>query len=335
MTGWTDKHSSVPTARSRFPLELVHRAARLYYLEEVTQADIASILSVSRATVSRLVSEARRIGLVEIRVNDPFEEDAASLAEQVRAALRLDHVQVVSVAHESTLGQDVRTAVATAVGRMDLGPGKALLIGNGRATHAIANDGMPSLPGVYIVPTVGGQADPLPWFQTNEITRIAAARAGGIPLFLYAQALPSAAMRASLEDDPTFRQVVDFWQRASGALVGVGAPPATRDALASGVPVDDDLVQHAAGDVSLNFYDAAGAPIEFAGSDRMVRTPRHVLAAIPHVVAVAVGAQKAPSIIAAVRGGLIDELITDATTARAVLTAAQGSTPANDNSDAA
>lgn len=65
----------------------------------------------------------------------------------------------------------------------------------------------------------------------------------------------------------------------------------------------------------------------------MVRTPRHVLAAIPHVVAVAVGAEKAPSIIAAVRGSLIDELITDATTARAVLTVLRGDVPVGDCDD--
>ena len=55
---------------SRRDLGLMHRAARLYYLDELNQAAIAERLSVSRPTVSRLLSEARRIGLVRITVHD-------------------------------------------------------------------------------------------------------------------------------------------------------------------------------------------------------------------------------------------------------------------------
>ncbi|WFR66815.1 sugar-binding domain-containing protein [Curtobacterium flaccumfaciens] len=173
-----------------------------------------------------------------------------------------------------------------------------------------------------LAPTVGGHVDPLPWFQSNEITRTAAARSGATPSFLFAEALPSAAMRASLDADPSFRHVVDLWHRASGAVVGVGAPPATREALATGVPVDDQVVRDAAGDVSLNFFRRDGTPIEFEGAERMVRTPRAALAAIPHVVATAIGVEKAPSVVGGIRAGLIGELVTDVRTARAVLAAA-------------
>jgi DNA-binding transcriptional regulator LsrR (DeoR family) len=38
----------------------MYSAARLYYLEDATQADVAQRLGTSRATVSRLLSEARR-----------------------------------------------------------------------------------------------------------------------------------------------------------------------------------------------------------------------------------------------------------------------------------
>ena len=42
---------------------------------------------------------------------------------------------------------------------------------------------------------------------------------------------------------------------------------------------------------------------------------------MPHAVGVAVGSAKVMSIVAAVRGGLVNELVTDAATARAVLDA--------------
>lgn len=168
---------------------------------------------------------------------------------------------------------------------------------------------------------VGGQADPTPWFQTNEITRVAAERSGAVPAFLFAQASPSAAVRSSLDEDPSFRHVTESWARAKGAILGIGAPPVARESVTRGIPVEDAALDRAAGDVCLNFYDLDGAAVDFAGSDRMVRIGRDLLRAVPHAVGVAVGAGKVPSIIGAVRAGLVDRLVTDVPTARALLQA--------------
>ncbi|MFJ3029197.1 sugar-binding transcriptional regulator [Curtobacterium sp. NPDC087080] len=308
-------------SRARFPLDTVYQAARMYYLEDATQVEIASRLGVSRPTVSRLVAEARRAGLVRIDVVDPFQDETVALAERLQVVLGLGAVHLAAVTHQATLGADLAAPIATAVEGMGLTPGDAVLVSSGRTVYDVAQTGMPPLAGVQLVPTVGGQADPMPWFQTNEITRTAAEHSGAIPAFLFAQALPSAAMRASLDEDPAFQHVVGLWGRAKGAILGVGAPTATRDALARGIPVEDAVFDQAAGDVCLNFFAADGSPIEFPGSERMVRTSREVLAVVPHAVGVAVGAAKVPSIIGAVRAGMINELVTDAATARALLDA--------------
>ena len=46
-------------------------AARLYYLEGRSQAEIAEQMATSRSNVSRMLSEAQKQGIVEIRINDP------------------------------------------------------------------------------------------------------------------------------------------------------------------------------------------------------------------------------------------------------------------------
>ena len=307
--------------RTRFPLDTVYQAARMYYLEDATQVEIASRLGVSRPTVSRLVAEARRAGLVRIEVVDPFQDETVALAERLQVVLGLHAVHLAAVTHTATLGTDLAGPLAAAVEGMGLVPGDAVLMSSGRTVYDVAHAGMPPLVGVQLVPTVGGQADPMPWFQTNEITRAAAQHSGAIPAFLFAQALPSPAMRASLDEDPAFQHVVGLWGRAKGAILGIGAPTPTRDALTRGLPVEDAVFDQAAGDVCLNFYAADGTAIEFPGSDRMVRTSREVLAGVPHAVGVAVGTAKVVSIIAAARGGLVNELVTDAVTARALLDA--------------
>ncbi len=308
-------------ARTRFPLDTVYQAARMYYLEDATQGEIAARLGVSRPTVSRLVAEARKAGLVRIEVVDPFQDETVALAERLQVVLGLHAVHLAAVTHAATLGSDLAAPLAAAVGAMGLVPGDAVLVSSGSTVYDIAHTGLPSMQGVQLVPTVGGQADPNRWFQTNEITRAAAERSGAIPAFLFAPALPGRTLRTSLDEDPAFQHVVGLWDRAKGAVLGIGAPVVTRHELARGLPVEDEAFDRAAGDVCLNFFAADGSAIEFPGSDRMVRTSREVLAAVPHAVGVAVGAAKVPSILGAVRARLVNELVTDAATARALLDA--------------
>ena len=48
------------------------KAATLYYLEGQSQAEVAKEIGVSRSNVSRVLADARKNGIVEIRINDPF-----------------------------------------------------------------------------------------------------------------------------------------------------------------------------------------------------------------------------------------------------------------------
>ena len=54
-------------------------AARRYYLEDQKQSDIAREMGISRPMVSRLLAEARELGVVEITVHDPGEESSGLL----------------------------------------------------------------------------------------------------------------------------------------------------------------------------------------------------------------------------------------------------------------
>ena len=58
----------MPTPRD--PATLV-AAARLYYVEGRSQAEVADALQTSRSNVSRMLTEAQKQGIVEIRINDP------------------------------------------------------------------------------------------------------------------------------------------------------------------------------------------------------------------------------------------------------------------------
>ena len=60
--------------------------ARRYYLEDRKQSDIAQELGVSRPLISRMLSEARELGIVEITIHEPGARTARLLERQIGRA---------------------------------------------------------------------------------------------------------------------------------------------------------------------------------------------------------------------------------------------------------
>lgn len=313
-----------PSPDNKFPLTTLYEAARMYYLEDANQVQIAESMQVSRPTVSRLLAEARRVGLVKIDVVNPIEQEGHLLAEELAGCLGLEKAYIADGDQSSRMRTGLAPQVDAAFRDADLSPGDVLLVSSGRTVYEIIEGVLPKLPGVVVAPTVGGQAEPEPWYQTNEIARTMAEKTGAHPAFLFAQALPSEDMYSSINRDPSFQRVQRLWENATMALLGIGAPPSSRGSISRFIPADDDSLLRAVGDVCLNFFDNKGADVHFPGSSRMVNTRLETLKQIPHTVAAAVGPDKAISIAAGARAGYFRRLITDAKTARAVLDSVQG-----------
>jgi DNA-binding transcriptional regulator LsrR (DeoR family) len=309
------------TGPQRFSAELMHAAASLYYLQDATQAEIAERLGTSRPTVSRLLSEARRLGIVRIEVVAPAAAAETDLAERTARALDLTAVHLSPFPAGEPVGASLSSALSTALLSVGLAPGDVLLVSSGRTVYEAAQAELPQFPGVLVVPTVGGQLEREPWYQTNEIARQVAQRVAGIPTFLYAPALPGADLYQLLLDEPSIRRVLELWQHARCAILGVGAPPLLRRSIASFVPTDAVSLRSAVGDVCNRFYALDGTPVPFPGLERLVATSQAVLRQLPACIALAVGAAKVPSIIGGARGGYFNQLVTDPPTAAALLAA--------------
>jgi DNA-binding transcriptional regulator LsrR (DeoR family) len=309
----------------RFPKALMHAAATLYYLEDATQADIAERLGTSRATVSRLLSAARRERIVRIEVVDPADQDLEQLARRAEEALGLEAVHLSPLPANGSTGEALAPALSVALGAVGLVPGDVLLVSSGRTVFEAAQAELPPLPRVQLAPMIGGQDEPEVWYAPNEITRQFAAKVGGLPTFLYAPALPGPELYQTLLEDPSARRVFELWSTARCAVVGVGAPPLTRDSLPRFVPEDARSLRDAVGDVCSRFYDVEGRPVPFPGGERLIATGLEVLQRIPTAIAVAAGATKVPGIVAGARARYFNQLVTDPDTAEALIAAVGGS----------
>lgn len=301
-------------------LQLLHRAASAYYLDDLRQAEIATKLGVSRPTVSKLLAEARRIGMVRFEVLDVTTADLDDLAARLREALGVESVRIAPGDQVQREYRGLGELLAEELAALGLRRGDALLISSGRTTFAVSGMPMlPPLPGVIIAPTVGGLQEPDQAYQTNDTARRIAARTGAESRSIFAPALPSASLWSSLQADPSFLEITDLWDRARAVIVGVGAPYARRESLTSVVPREEPSLEAAAGDICLHFFSDDGEPMAFPGSDRLVRPSLDQLHAVPTIFALAAGREKARSIRAGARAQLFTHLITDAPTAEAVL----------------
>jgi DNA-binding transcriptional regulator LsrR (DeoR family) len=199
---------------------LLYAAAKLYYTEDATQADVAAQLGTSRATVSRLLAEAKRRGIVRIEVVPPDEVATSDLADRLVRALSLTTVflshplpaPAAGRALVDVMGGALAPAVGRALSAAGLLPGDVLLVSSGRTVYEVAQYELVSLPGVLVAPTVGGNDQPEEWYQTNEITGWCC-RIGGRPNTCCARAartgpVPVAAQR------PSIQRVLHLWPRA-------------------------------------------------------------------------------------------------------------------------
>lgn len=309
----------------RFSDELMYAAASLYYDEDATQAEIAGRLGVSRSTISRLLSEARRLGIVEITVRQPIGNEGTDPADHVAQALGLKRVFLVPTILGNEPGRDLAPELAQALTEADLKVDDVLLVSSGLTLYQAVQESLPQLAGVLIAPTVGGQEEPEPWYQTNLLTASLAARTGAHAVYLNAPAMPSRALRRSLLNEDSFLRVQQMWERASAALVGVGTALGTRRAIPSFVAAETPSLRRAVGDVCSRFYDDEGRPVRYPGSERLIGITLAALQRIPSSIAVAAGSEKVPAIIAGARAGYFNQLVTDRPTALALLASISGS----------
>lgn len=319
------KDRSPATLKGRVPgdvdVERLYRAAQLYYENGATQAEVAQQLQVSRPSVSRLLGEARRLGIVEIRVHRPSTAQVDELQCQLQERLGVAEVYVVPGDQSDRLGPGLASAVRQSLAACGLSAGDTLLIASGETVYALAQQRLGDFSGVVVAPTVGGQAERDPWHQTNEVVRAFTANSGGYPHYLFAPSMPSEALLAALQDDPGYQQVAEDWNSGSAVLMGIGAPAWMRESIARSVPREHPNLATSVGDVCLAFFDRQGQEVSFPGYERMLRIPGETLRRVPTRIAAAVGTHKAPSILAAAKAQWFTTLVTDEVTAKAVLEA--------------
>lgn len=310
-------------------------AARLYYVQGRSQAQVAEALGTSRSNVSRMLTEAQNQGIVEIRINDP-EGRVHELEDELRARFGLHEVRV---SHSRLVpGLRVEDAVGTQAARLlldNLKDSMTVALSWGHALQAMvyATTAEHEHHRLSLVQLVGGLSSISNEISGQELVRELAVRLGAEYRFLHAPAtLESRTSRDALLAEPSIGDALADAGRADLAFVGIGTPThGSSAAILDSLSLDDPdaeafWAREPVGDVAARYYNAQGTPIRGVVDDRVLGISLEGLLEIPNVVGVASGRAKTPGVLGALRGRIVDSLVCDEALARSVLSAAGTST---------
>ena len=279
--------------------------ARRYYLEDQKQSDIARELGISRPMVSRLLAEARELGVVEIRIHDPeCRED--SLLERLRTA---GMVQGGILVEDETNQRLSRGAVELLrqIGARRLGVGWGYLIGQ-LVTWLERNPQRDSVIS-DICPLVGNANIPARNYQSNENVRLMAQQLGAAPHFLYLPALPeSLEEKRLLCSTEVYRQICRQWGQMDTALVNIGDYPSSPD-FASLVRYGSLLQHHhACGRMLAYYFNEAGMVIQ-SDQDFAIQIPMEALKQCPRIIGVCSANTSARALRGALNTGILTHIV--------------------------
>lgn len=298
------------------------RIAWLYYHEDRSQQEIAQLLGLSRIKVLRLLKVIREKGIVEIRIRPEY----VALFELQEEFARITGLRDVTIVPSDG---DVAEAVAYAGGlrfaalcerheRIGLGSSRAV-------SSAIRMLEAPPPAKRKVRQVVSLTGNTMANYSTNASNMNDSAnilaRLLGIDFFqIWAPAIASSPETCALiRGDFMVGSVLEKANSVECAFIGIGdleRSVLVSRGLMTEVEAKNLADRGAVGDIFTHFFDIDGtllkSPIE----------ARTITATVPMrcpVTALAWGLSKIEPITGAIRGRLIDALVTDETTARAVL----------------
>lgn len=295
---------------------LMHMVAKLHYESDMSQVEIARKLGMSTATISRLLTKAKAVGIIRIEVLDLVSPE--TIAEDLISRLGLKKAAVVETPLTNALSS-LTTPLTNVLQNANLGQGSVIGIGWGRAVREVTQTGLPRFPGIQTVAMNGGMQQAAVHFQTNEFVRMAAEHMEGTPHFLHAPYISSPELRDAFLADASVKDITSLWDRLDVAILGIGLTHAPKPSESTAATLDEQALKHAAGDVLRHYFTESGDLLHWEGEDRMIAASPEQLRNTGLTIGVAATPSKAAGIIGAVRSGMINSLVIDLSTAQAIL----------------
>lgn len=286
-------------------------AARLYYEDNLTQAQVAQRLGVSRPLVSKMLDQARRLGIVHIEIR-AGEEGEAALLERLQVKYGLLGGCVLQ---EGQLLQATRYLAAETAGDKNLGLGWGYMLGE----LCTALDKLPRYQQQGVVcPLMGTAHIPNKGYHPDELARLWGESSGRSCYSLGCPAFPaSEEERSEWEQHPAFLSMQALWQQLDAAIICLNDYPCVPDEATATRFGDALQKQHAAGSFLSYYYNQRGEFIS-GNNDFCLHIPLAQLRRCRKLIAVALKVNT-KAVAGALATGLFTHLVITEEQGRALL----------------
>lgn len=318
--------NNVPTYRANLLADI----AEMYFIEGKSQNEIAEFIGVSRSNISRMLKEARSSGIVQISIDRPLDEDH-HLAEKLIKRFNLINARVInvgqSVNYMRLLGKAASQELISAIK-----PGTIIGTswGTGISTTVDELENITSIQDIKVVQLLGALGARIKEYDAHSIVNRLAKKLGAEGYYINAPFLVDENSTAdSLLKNRNIQETIQLGKQADIALLGVGS---TEDAYCSFFKADyvtrneiEGIQQAGAiGDVCGRFFDKNGQMTAKSFQDKLIGISLQDLLHIPVRLGIAGGPAKIQPIIGALRGRLINSLVSDSKTISEVLNRTSG-----------
>lgn len=305
--------------------DMLIAVAKMYYIEGLSQQEIADRINQSRSNVSRMLKICVDEKVVEFKINDTSSV-ALELQNSIKQMFGLKEVIIVPT--NPSPDQNKINLGETAARYLDgiLNMGMLLGVGWGTTIYHIAKAvNAASTKRVDVIQLVGGVGAKSIDTDGHEIVKTFAKALNGNAYILQAPLfVQSKVLKDMLMQEPNIAEHFRRINEVDVAVIGMGGVHPSQSALCrAGFITQDEakklIEEGVTADVCGTQLDIEGRRIALHTSDRVIAISYDQLKNIKFVVGVAVGVDKTDAILASLRGKMINVLIIDEAAAFSVL----------------
>ncbi|MGB7604094.1 MAG: sugar-binding transcriptional regulator [Lutisporaceae bacterium] len=295
------------------------KIAYYYYKLGMTQDNIAKKMSISRQRVNRILKKCLETGIVKIVIQE-YEHQNVELEIQLETLLGLNEIIIVNNAG-GEINESLGVAASSYLERV-IKDNDIIGFSRGRALFSLVNNLQPiDRTNLTVTQLVGGLNAEESHINSDYIVRHSSEILNAKPYFMYAPIiLENKQLRDSLMKESFYSRVYDMMKACTIALVGIGDMSSKSSFVHKKYmsKTEYDILQskNAVGEICTHYFDITGKIIESGINDRVLAIDFDSFKKIPLRIGVGSGSEKLSAIIGALRGGLINVLITDLETAQ-------------------
>ncbi|MCJ7874398.1 sugar-binding domain-containing protein [Marinovum sp. 2_MG-2023] len=298
-----------------------------YYVNEMTQAEIARQLNVTRLRVNQAIQRAKSLGFVKIQIESPF-LPRVELQETLKTSLGLRRA-VISPANETQY--DYHKSVGAALAalmteRLATGDWRSFGVSWGLTLDAtIKKLSRQSHPELEVVSILGGTAKGSTLNSFGIASGFANALGAQYSVLTAPIYLSEGIDRDLFLSQYALKEHFDKFQSLDAVLLTCSNVSEKSFLVENGLPhgmSPQSLIQNGAiGDVLGQFLDRNGHSVSQEVDNRTVGMPLDQVLGVPEKIMAAAGPHKVDIIRAACRRGFVDTLVTDDKTAKLLIAA--------------